>query len=81
MTASIMLALFFFFNKPGLGLFVKCIVPEEWTLAWRVLFFGPVKAALKTVTKEPLFEQGPWMTPWLLAFGGIAAALSLLALA
>jgi hypothetical protein len=32
------------------------------------------------MTRKPLFNQGVWMTPLLLAIGGIAAALSALAL-
>jgi hypothetical protein len=40
----------------------------------------PVKAIAKTMNQEPLFEQGVWITPMILAICGIAAALITLAL-
>jgi hypothetical protein len=38
-------------------------------------FYHPVKAIAKTMNQQPLFDQGVWITPMLLAIGGIAAAL------
>jgi hypothetical protein len=38
-------------------------------------FYHPVKVTEKTVEQQPLFDQGVWITPMILAIAGIAAAL------
>ncbi len=40
----------------------------------------PVRGVVKTMKQEPLFGQGVWMTPIVLAICGIAAALCALML-
>jgi len=41
---------------------------------------GTVKVFAKTMNQEPLFNQGVWITPMILAVCGIAAALCALML-
>lgn len=50
---------------------------------WHVLCFSSssVKVFAKTMNQEPLFDQGVWITPMVLAVCGIAAALCALVLA
>jgi hypothetical protein len=43
-------------------------------------FPAPVRAIAKTMNQEPLFDQGVWITPMVLAICGIAAALCALML-
>jgi hypothetical protein len=45
-----------------------------------VLLSAAVKVLAKTMSQEPLFDQGVWITPMVLAVCGIAAALCALAL-
>ena len=49
---------------------------------WHVMCFSPgtVKVFAKTMNQEPLFNQGVWITPMILAVCGIAAALCALML-
>lgn len=49
---------------------------------WHVMCFssGLVKVFAKTMNQEPLFDQGVWITPMILAVCGIAAALCALIL-
>jgi hypothetical protein len=46
---------------------------EKWH--GKCYLYQAVKAIAKTMNQEPLFDQGVWITPMLLAIGGIAAAL------
>jgi len=39
-----------------------------------------MKVIAKTMDREPLFDQGVWITPMIVAVAGIAAALCALAI-
>jgi len=45
-----------------------------------VLYSGLVKTCETFIGRQPLFEQGLWLTPVFFAVAGIAAALCTLAL-
>jgi hypothetical protein len=41
----------------------------------KCFLYHPVKVTEKTMEQQPLFDQGVWITPMVLAIAGIAAAL------